>query len=73
MIFRCTRHFHETTLTIALAMPARRVAAQTLKIGRLSLRGCWPRAHQRSRILLTASPLSLTGAVGSPATPMATA
>lgn len=32
----------------------------------------WLRAHRRSRFLLTAPPLRLTGAVGSPATPVAT-
>jgi len=32
----------------------------------------WLRAHQRSRFLLTAPPLRLPGAVGSPATPVAT-
>ena len=32
----------------------------------------WLRAHGRSRFLLTAPPLRLTGAVGSPATPIAT-
>jgi kynurenine formamidase len=32
----------------------------------------WLRAHQRSRFLLTAPPLRLPGAVGSPATPIAT-
>jgi kynurenine formamidase len=32
----------------------------------------WLRAHQRSRCLLTAPPLRLPGAVGSPATPVAT-
>ncbi len=32
----------------------------------------WLRAHGRSRFLLTAPPLRLTGAVGSPATPVAT-
>ena len=32
----------------------------------------WLRAHQRSRVLLTAPPLRLPGAVGSPATPVAT-
>ena len=32
----------------------------------------WLREHQRSRFLLTAPPLRLTGAVGSPATPVAT-
>ena len=32
----------------------------------------WLRAHQRSRFLFTAPPLRLPGAVGSPATPIAT-
>ena len=32
----------------------------------------WLRAHDRSRFLLTAPPLRLPGAVGSPATPIAT-
>ena len=32
----------------------------------------WLRAHQRSRFLLTAPPLRLPGAVGSPTTPVAT-
>jgi hypothetical protein len=32
----------------------------------------WLREHQRSRFLLTAPPLRLPGAVGSPATPVAT-
>jgi kynurenine formamidase len=32
----------------------------------------WLRAHSRSRFLLTAPPLRLPGAVGSPATPVAT-
>jgi kynurenine formamidase len=32
----------------------------------------WLRAHGRSRFLLTAPPLRLPGAVGSPATPIAT-
>jgi hypothetical protein len=32
----------------------------------------WLRAHGRSRFLLTAPPLRLPGAVGSPATPVAT-
>jgi hypothetical protein len=32
----------------------------------------WLRAHQRYRFMLTAPPLRLTGAVGSPATPVAT-
>jgi hypothetical protein len=32
----------------------------------------WLRAHDRSRFLLTAPPLRLTGAIGSPATPVAT-
>ena len=32
----------------------------------------WLRAHKRSRFLLTAPPLRLAGAVGSPATPIAT-
>jgi len=32
----------------------------------------WLRAHKRSRFLLTAPPLRLPGAVGSPATPVAT-
>jgi kynurenine formamidase len=32
----------------------------------------WLRAHQRHRFLLTAPPLRLPGAVGSPATPIAT-
>ena len=32
----------------------------------------WLRANQRTRFLLTAPPLRLTGAVGSPATPIAT-
>jgi hypothetical protein len=32
----------------------------------------WLRAHKRSRFLLTAPPLRLPGAVGSPVTPIAT-
>jgi kynurenine formamidase len=32
----------------------------------------WLRAHRRNRFLLTAPPLRLPGAVGSPATPIAT-
>jgi kynurenine formamidase len=32
----------------------------------------WLREHGRSRFLLTAPPLRLPGAVGSPATPIAT-
>ena len=32
----------------------------------------WLRQHKRNRFLLTAPPLRLTGAVGSPATPIAT-
>jgi hypothetical protein len=32
----------------------------------------WLREHGRSRFLLTAPPLRLPGAVGSPATPVAT-
>ena len=32
----------------------------------------WLRAHDRNRFLLTAPPLRLPGAVGSPATPVAT-
>ena len=32
----------------------------------------WLRAHRRTRFLLTAPPLRLPGAVGSPATPIAT-
>ena len=32
----------------------------------------WLRAHGRNRFLLTAPPLRLPGAVGSPATPIAT-
>ena len=32
----------------------------------------WLRAHQRSRFFLTAPPLRLPGAAGSPATPVAT-
>ena len=32
----------------------------------------WLKAHQRSRFLLTAPPLRLPGAVGSPVTPVAT-
>jgi hypothetical protein len=32
----------------------------------------WLRAHDRSRFLLTAPPLRLPGAVGSPVTPVAT-
>jgi hypothetical protein len=32
----------------------------------------WLRAHKRNRFLLTAPPLRLPGAVGSPATPVAT-
>ena len=32
----------------------------------------WLRAHKRNRFLLTAPPLRLPGAVGSPATPIAT-
>jgi hypothetical protein len=32
----------------------------------------WLRQHQRSRFLLTAPPLALPGAIGSPVTPVAT-
>ncbi|MFN9388399.1 MAG: cyclase family protein, partial [Betaproteobacteria bacterium] len=32
----------------------------------------WLRAHRRTRFLLTAPPLRLPGAVGSPVTPVAT-
>ncbi|MFL6573781.1 MAG: cyclase family protein, partial [Burkholderiales bacterium] len=32
----------------------------------------WLRSHRRSRFLLTAPPLRLPGAVGSPATPVGT-
>ena len=38
----------------------------------LSELAAWLRAHGRSRFLLTAPPLRLPGAVGSPATPVAT-
>lgn len=38
----------------------------------LSELNTWLRAHDRTRFLLTAPPLQLTGAVGSPATPVAT-
>jgi kynurenine formamidase len=38
----------------------------------LSELAAWLKAHDRSRFLLTAPPLRLTGAVGSPATPVAT-
>jgi kynurenine formamidase len=38
----------------------------------LSELAAWLREHQRSRFLLTAPPLRLPGAVGSPATPVAT-
>ncbi|MDX1377067.1 MAG: cyclase family protein, partial [Burkholderiales bacterium] len=38
----------------------------------LSELAAWLRAHGRSRFLLTAPPLRLPGAVGSPATPIAT-
>jgi len=42
------------------------------EIWRLSELADWLRANNRSRFLLTAPPLRLTGAVGSPATPVAT-
>jgi hypothetical protein len=42
------------------------------EIWRLSELADWLRAHNRSRFLLTAPPLRLPGAVGSPATPVAT-
>ena len=32
----------------------------------------WLRAHERTRFLLTAQPLRMPGAVGSPVTPIAT-
>jgi len=42
------------------------------EIWHLSPLAHWLREHQRSRFLLTAPPLRLPGAVGSPATPIAT-
>ena len=42
------------------------------EIWHLSPLANWLRSHQRSRFLLTAPPLRLPGAVGSPATPIAT-
>jgi len=42
------------------------------EIWHLSPLADWLREHQRSRFLLTAPPLRLPGAVGSPATPIAT-
>ncbi len=42
------------------------------EIWHLSALANWLREHQRSRFLLTAPPLRLPGAVGSPATPIAT-
>ena len=42
------------------------------EIWRLSELADWLRANNRSRCMLTAPPLRLTGAVGSPATPVAT-
>ena len=42
------------------------------EIWRLSELADWLRANNRSRFLLTAPPLRLPGAVGSPATPIAT-
>ena len=42
------------------------------EIWRLSELADWLRSNNRSRFLLTAPPLRLTGAVGSPATPVAT-
>jgi hypothetical protein len=42
------------------------------EIWRLSELADWLRANNRSRFLLTAPPLRLPGAVGSPATPVAT-
>jgi len=42
------------------------------EIWHLSHLAHWLRAHQRSRFLLTAPPLRLPGAIGSPATPIAT-
>jgi kynurenine formamidase len=42
------------------------------EIWHLSPLANWLRTHQRSRFLLTAPPLRLPGAVGSPATPIAT-
>jgi hypothetical protein len=42
------------------------------EIWRLSELADWLRASNRSRFLLTAPPLRLPGAVGSPATPVAT-
>ena len=42
------------------------------EIWHLTPLAAWLRAHQRSRFLLTAPPLRLPGAVGSPATPVAT-
>ena len=42
------------------------------EIWRLSELADWLRSNNRSRFLLTAPPLSLPGAVGSPATPVAT-
>ena len=42
------------------------------EIWRLSELADWLRANSRSRFLLTAPPLRLPGAVGSPATPVAT-
>jgi hypothetical protein len=42
------------------------------ELWRLSELAEWLRANNRSRFLLTAPPLRLPGAVGSPATPVAT-
>jgi len=42
------------------------------EIWHLTPLAAWLRAHRRSRFLLTAPPLRLPGAVGSPATPVAT-
>lgn len=42
------------------------------EIWHLTVLADWLRAHQRSRFLLTAPPLRLPGAIGSPATPIAT-
>ena len=42
------------------------------EIWRLSELADWLRANNRSRFLMTAPPLRLPGAVGSPATPVAT-
>jgi hypothetical protein len=42
------------------------------EIWRLSEIADWLRSNNRSRFLLTAPPLRLPGAVGSPATPVAT-